>query len=115
MGALLGWLLSAFGSAVGYSVVRFAAWKVLLWTMAITVFPVLIMRAVYMLIEQVQTTLLNTVSDPSISMDPSSLVVSISGIAAWFAIHLKLVEGFSILMSAVAFRMAIRMIPFVRL
>ncbi|MCR4288992.1 MAG: hypothetical protein NUV86_01875 [Candidatus Scalindua sp.] len=45
----------------------------------------------------------------------SSTVISFTGIAAWLAIHLKIVEGFSLIMSAVAFRMAIRMIPFVRL
>jgi len=45
----------------------------------------------------------------------TSTVINFTGIAAWLALHLKIVEGFSLIMSAVAFRMAIRMIPFVRL
>ncbi len=111
MGALLAWLLSAFGSAVGYSVVRFAAWKIFLWTMVITVLPVLISRAIYMLIETLQGTLTSIDGTTGVS----EYIFNFTGIAAWFAIHLKLVEGFALIMSAVAFRMAIRMIPFVRL
>ncbi len=111
MGALLAWLLSAFGSAVGYSVVRFAAWKIFLWTIVITVLPVLISRAIYMLVETLQGTLTSIDGTTGVS----SYIFDFTGIAAWFAIHLKLVEGFALIMSAVAFRMAIRMIPFVRL
>lgn len=115
MPALIAWLLSTFGTLIGYSVLRFAAWKILLWTMAITIFPVLIMRAIYMLIEAIQQTIINTVADPAVALDPNALIISMSGLAAWLAIHLRVVDGFSILMSAVIFRLALRMIPFVRL
>ena len=60
MPALLSWLLSAFGSWVGYSVVRFTAMKLFIWTIVITVLPVLISRIIYMLIERVMSTL-NTI------------------------------------------------------
>jgi hypothetical protein len=111
MPALLSWLLSAFGSWVGYSVVRFTAMKLFIWTIVITVLPVLFSRLIYMLIEGIMGTL-NTI-DGTYGVD--NYLLNLTGIAAWFAIHLKIVEGFSLIMSAVAFRMAIRMIPFVRL
>ena len=111
MPALLSWLLSAFGSWVGYSVVRFTAMKLFIWTIVITVLPVLFSRLIYMLIEGVMGTL-NTI-DGTYGVD--NYLLNLTGIAAWFAIHLKIVEGFSLIMSAIAFRMAIRMIPFVRL
>ena len=60
MPALLSWLLSAFGSWVGYSVVRFTAMKLFIWTLVITVLPVLFSRLIYMLIEGVMGTL-NTI------------------------------------------------------
>ncbi len=111
MPALLAWLLSAFGTLVGYSVVRFTAMKIFIWGFVILVFPVLISRAIYMLLEGVMGTMESI--DSSHGVEPS--ILQFTGLAAWLAIHLKIVEGFSLIMSAVAFRMAIRMIPFVRL
>ena len=111
MPALLSWLLSAFGTMVGYSVVRFTAMKVFIWVILITVVPVLIGRGIYMLIEGVMSTM--TSIDGTYGINSS--IVNFTGITAWLASRLKIVEGFSLIMSAMAFRMAIRMIPFVRL
>ena len=111
MPALLSWLLSAFGTMVGYSVIRFTAMKVFIWVILITVVPVLFSRLIYMLIEGVMSTI-NSIDG---TYGITSTIVNFTGIAAWLAVHLKLVEGFSLIMSAMAFRMAIRMIPFVRL
>lgn len=111
MPALLSWLLSAFGTMVGYSVVRFTAMKLFVWVVMITVVPVLFSRVIYMLIEGVMSTMDSIDGTYGIT----STIINFTGIAAWLAVHLQLVEGFSLIMSAVAFRMAIRMIPFVRL
>lgn len=112
MPAILSWLLSAFGSAVGYSVVRFAAWKIFVWTMVITVLPIIISAVIYTLI----STLITTVGNVNTQYGGiNSFTINFTGLAAWFATHLRLVEGFAMIMSAIIFRMAIRMIPFVRL
>ncbi len=111
MPALISWLLSAFGSAVGYSAIRFTAMKFFIWTLVITVVPVLFSRLIYMLLEGV----MGTMDSIDGSYGISSYIISLTGLAAWLAVHLKIVEGFSLIMSAIAFRMAIRMIPFVRL
>lgn len=111
MPVILIWLVSAFGSMVGFSIVRFAAMKIFVWVIVITLVPVLFSRLIYMLIEGVMSAVGNVDGTYGIT----SIVVSFTGIAAWLATHLKLVEGFSLIMSAVTFRMAIRMIPFVRL
>lgn len=113
MPALLAWLLSAFGSLVGYSALRFTATKLFLWTMAITVFPLLMSRVIYMFIQTMMTTVDSVYNTYGVEGEP--FVMTLTGVAAWFAIHLKLVEGFTLIMSSVLFRMAIRMIPFVRL
>ena len=54
MPALLSWLLSAFGSWVGYSVVRFTAMKLFIWTIVITVLPVLFSRLICKLRHAIQ-------------------------------------------------------------
>ena len=96
---------------VGYSVIRFTAMKVFIWVILITVVPVLFSRLIYMLIEGV----MSTIDSIDGTYGITSTIINFTGIAAWLAVHLKLVEGFSLIMSAMAFRMAIRMIPFVRL
>jgi hypothetical protein len=111
MPAIIMWLVSAFGSAVGYSVVRFTAMKIFIWTIVITLVPVLFSKMIYMLVEGVMSTL-NSIDG---TYGVSSTIISFTGLSAWLAIHLNIVEGFSLIMSAIAFRMAIRMIPFVRL
>ena len=113
MGFIIAWLGRAFITGIGFSAVRFTATKVILWVMMVTIFPAVLMHVFWMFYNTVISTI--TQVDGAYGLDPNSLILEFSGIAAWFAIHLKLVEGFSLLMSAVLFRIATRMIPFVRL
>lgn len=112
MPALLSWLLSAFGTLVGYQVMRFAAWKVFLWIFAITIFPALFMHIVYIFYAMLISTVSSVDSQYSAG---NGYILNLTGLAAWFAIHLRLVDGFALIMSAVLFRITVRMIPFVRL
>ena len=108
---LLVWLGSAFASALGYSAVRFVAWKVVVYTLLVTVVPIIFTNIVYSLIESA----ISLVGSAQSQYGVSGYIMQLTGLAAWLAQEMYLVEGFSLIMSAVLFRLAIRMIPFVRL
>ena len=111
MGALLTWLAGAFASLVGYSAVRFTAWKLVIYTLTVTILPIVLTNLIYTIIE-IALTLADDVQG---SYGLSSVVVQFTGISAWFATHLMIPEGISILLSALTARLALKMIPFVRL
>jgi hypothetical protein len=109
MGALLTFIASAFASLVGQTVVRFAAWKLVIWTIVVVVLPIVLNNFIHSLLSDA-ISLVNSYSGSS-----SSMVVQLSGLAGWFATYLRIPEGFSILISAIVFRITIKLIPFIRL
>lgn len=111
MGALATWLLGLFGTAVGYSALRFAAWKLVIWTMMITVLPIIFSKLIYEIIQGAIDISSSAVTDSGLAAQ----IFQLTGLAGWLAVQLKIAEGIAVIMSAVMFRMAIRMIPFVRL
>ena len=108
---LLVWLGSAFASALGYSAVRFVAWKLVVYSIVTVVVPIILINVIYSLIEGAMS--LATTAQNEYGLSP--ILVQLTGLGAWFAVYLKIPEGFSLLMSAIMFRVAIRMIPFIRL
>ena len=111
MGALLTFLGSAFATALGYQAVRWAAWKLLLWTFAITIFPVVINNLLWKIIGDSMSLADQQASGHSIS----AVTIQLVGFTGYLAAKFRIPEGVSILVSAVMFRLAIRMIPFIRL
>lgn len=106
MGALLTLIGSSLASALGVQAIRFAAWKIILWTLAVTVFPIILNNVIYKMIQDVMT----VTNQQGSTLSP--IVVQLSGFAAWLAIQFKIPDGFSLIVSAVMMRMALRMIPF---
>ena len=84
MGALLTWLAGAFASLVGYSAVRFTAWKLVIYTLTVTILPIVLTNLIYTIIESALT----LADDVQGSYGLSSVVVQFTGIAAWFATYL---------------------------
>lgn len=108
---IIAWLAGAFASAIGYSAVRFVAWKLVIYAVIVTIVPIIVMNIVYSIIEKSMALAATAQGQSGIT----GHVIQLTGLAAWFAIHLKLVEGFSLIMSAITLRISLRLIPFVRL
>ncbi|MCR4287197.1 MAG: hypothetical protein NUW09_04195 [Deltaproteobacteria bacterium] len=111
MVGLLPWLGSALASIIGYSAVRFVAWKVVLYTLLVTVVPIILVNFVFALIQGA----LSLSADAQAQYGVSPVIVQLAGLGAWLAQRFRIVEGFSLIFSAMMFRVAVRMIPFIRL
>lgn len=105
---IIAWLAGALASLLGSTVIRFVAWKLVLWTIVITVFPILLTNFVYKMIQ----TAMQVTANAQGQSNMGAAVLVFTGLAAWLATHLRLVDGFSLIMSSVMFRQAIRFIPF---
>lgn len=111
MPVLISWLGGAFASLIGYSFVRFTATKLVLWALMVTVLPVILTNFIYSLIEGS----LELMQEAQSGHGLSSVSMQLTGLAAWVATRVYIPEGLSLVLSAVTFRIALRMIPFVRL
>lgn len=110
MVGLLSWLAGMLATLIGQSAVRFVAWKVVAYALVVTVLPVVLNNFLYSVIDGA----INLVDTTTQGQSFNGQLVELTGLAAWLAQQLRIVEGFSIIMSAVMFRVSIRMIPFFR-
>lgn len=110
MAALLTWLAGALANLLGYQVLRFGAWKLLLWTMGISLFPIMISHVMFEVLDTILTMTNNQVEGAGLTAG----ILHLTGLAAWLATQLRLVESLTMILSAVSFRLGIRMIPFIR-
>jgi len=103
--AIAGYITTLLGSTVA----RFAAWKTIIWVIVVSVFPVILYNVFSRLISDyiqiIQTYSQGAVGNP--------YVIQLTGLAAWLSVQLRLAEAFSVLVSAIMFRFALKMIPFV--
>lgn len=108
MPAIIAALSGFLARLIGDSVVRWLAFKALMVLLIVTVLPIVLNNFLYEIIQ----TVFEIVSENSGSSSGSAL--SYSGLAAWFIQVLKLPECLSVLMAALSVRVALRLIPFVR-
>ncbi len=108
IGALLSFLGSILGKLLTDSMLKFVAWKIFFFTILTVSFPIVMKNLLCWLFD----VLVSAVG--SIDMgDMTSVVVELSGFTAYLATHLQLVECVSIILTAVAIRLALNFIPFV--
>lgn len=105
---MFAWLGSAFASLLAGSAARFMAMKVILTFVVLTVLPILFNNIIYWFISDV----LSVITSNTGSISP--YVASFSGLAGWLMNKLRIPEGISIFMSAVAIKYTLGLIPFVR-
>ena len=103
---LFGWVTTFLASGVA----RFAAWKIILTVVVLSIFPILLNNFLYEIIGIVYAAV-NTHGDTG-SISP--IVVQASGLFAWFLDRFRVPEAMSLWMSAYAFKFALGLIPFVR-
>ncbi len=109
VGAILSFLGGWFARLLGSAVVRAIALRAMLLALFVTVLP----RVLYNLLSEVTQEIFDIVSAQVGTSHVGAQVLQVAGLAGWFAIQLHIPEAFSLIMTAVAFRVTISFIPYV--
>ena len=110
MGGVLAWLSAFAANLFGSSVVSFLAFKVVLYALFVTILPIVLNNVFKKIIDGVIS-----VANTYAGSGAPSMVVTFTGAAASLVNIVGLPFAFSIIIAACAFKLTLRMIPFVRL
>ncbi len=110
LSALASWFLGIFTRLFGLMCANVLATKVILGTLFIVILPIIINNVIYDLMETVFETVQTYAQANSPEMPPS---VGLTGLGAYMATELGLIDALSIVLSAVTLRFALTWIPFV--
>ncbi len=109
--ALASWLGAVFGKLFSFGASHFLATKIILTTLFITVLPIVIYNLIWDITSEVYSII-------SSNLDTSSLlsqtVFNFTDLAGYLIVALKIDQAFSVVISAVALRFTLKLIPFVR-
>ncbi len=105
---LLSWFGSLGAKFLTDSLLKFAAYKLLVFTLLTVTFPIIIKNLLTWLFG-VLTSAVGTID----MGDMSSVVIQFTGFSAYLAQQLHLVDCISILLTALAIRFALNFIPFI--
>ena len=111
LGGVLAWLSAFAANLFGTSVASFIALKVVLYALFVTILPV-VLNNVFKLIIDGMISVANSAAGGG---GAPSMVVEFTGVAASLVTIVGLPFAFSIIIAACAFKLTLRMIPFVRL
>ena len=103
-------LISFITSRITFSVIKFLATKALLFFLFMVVLPIALFKAFSFITQWV----LSYTSQAISATGTSSFVIQLTGIAAYLGDHLQLPLCFSILLSAMATRFALRAIRVIK-
>ncbi|MCI5143937.1 MAG: hypothetical protein D3923_00075 [Candidatus Electrothrix sp. AR3] len=105
---LLTWLGAVGAKFLTDSLLKFLAFKVLAVTLFTVVLPVVLKNLLTWLFG-ILTAQINQVDLGSLT----DIVVELNGLAAWFAVHLRFMDCFSVLITAMVIRLTLNFIPFI--
>lgn len=105
---IVDWWGSLFNKYLTDVSLKFVAYKTLLYTFLTVTFPAVLKNLLAWLFG-----LLTAQVDQADWGAMSSTVIEISGLAAWFAVHLRFIDCFSVLITALVIRLTLNFIPFV--
>lgn len=91
-------------------VLQWLALKLVLFTLLVVVLPIVLNNFLHGLMQTSMTLLSSTAAEHGIG---APLIVQLTGLAGYFAGSLKVPEVVALLAGALAFRVALRFIPFV--
>jgi len=94
--------------AVG--VLRWVATKLLLFTLLNVVLPIVLVNLFHRILQGIMT--LNTEAATGSGLSP--VTITFTGLAGWLAATLRIPEGLSLVLGALAYRASVSMIPFLR-
>ena len=96
---------------LGASVVRFVATKILMMTVTTLVLPVIL----YNVFTKIQTEMMQYRMDQMGTIDGNSVIVNLTGMAAWIADQIQLPEAMAIFLGAIATRYAMSWLENIKL
>jgi hypothetical protein len=111
MPAVLAFLGSAFAKIFTDKVLSWIAIKALLVLLLTVVFPIVLNNFLYDIIEII----MNFAAGQAGSAGTMSGAMSFTGFAAWLVESFRLAEALSVLVGSLLLRLALSMIPFVRM
>lgn len=107
--AILSFLASWGARILGSAVIRIVIWKVLIWALLTSVLPIVLYNLLSYIIGQFFTLATTYLGNSGLS----AFTYEFTGLGAWLAHRLKIIEAFSVVMTACIFRMTINLIPFI--
>lgn len=110
MQALLVWLAGAVGQFFASQASKILALKIILTTLMMVILPIVLNNIFYDIVESLLTTANERIGNSSVT----SPTLTLTGLAAFLASYLRLPDALSILITGVVTKVALRMIPFVR-
>lgn len=105
---LIDWIGSLFNKYFFDLTLKYAAHKILLYSSLTVIFPAVLKNLLSWLFK-----IMTAQVDKFDWGQMSSIVVELSGIGAWLAVHLRLIDCFSVLITALVIRLTLNFIPFV--
>lgn len=109
MGALVGVILEFLSSLLGrlftVEVAKFLAYKVLLSFLVFSGLVIVYQLIISMTLDWVSQLIQQYASNQSV-------VLSVAGVGGWLLVHLRIADCFSIITSAMTYRLVLRMLPF---
>jgi hypothetical protein len=106
IGAILSFLSGWFARLLGAGAIRAVIWKGIIYALFVAILPTVLYNLFSLILQE----FLSIAS--SYGSQGQSIVVTFTGFIGWLAYNLKIPEAFSMLLSALAFRVTISFIPF---
>ena len=107
--AILGWFSSLAGRFLVDGVVKFLAYKVLVYTLLTITFPILIKNLLCWLIDQFSAIVASNVDGSGLT----AFTAQLTGLAGWIGDQMLFPTCISLLLAAIAIRFVLNFIPFV--
>lgn len=105
---VLSWAASIFNKYLVDTALKYVAYKTLVYVVITVVLPAVLKNMLAWLFS-----LLTAQVDQVDWGEMSAAVIEFSGVAAWFAVHLRFVDCLSVLITALVIRLTLNFIPFI--
>jgi hypothetical protein len=115
VGGLIAWLGGAIAQKFAVETLKWLAWKALLLGLLTIVLPIVLMNVFDMILEKVMAAANAKIAEVTAQGLPAPISVQLTGLGGWFASCLKVPQCFALIMGTATYRVALRMVPFVRL
>lgn len=106
--SVIDFFVSLFNKYFTDLTLKFAAYKVLLYSFLTVAFPAVVKNLLAWLFG-----VLTSQVDNFDWGEMSSVVVELSGVGAWFAVHLRFLDCLSVMITAMVIRFTLNFIPFI--
>lgn len=114
----MGLLLKIFqllGASFGKDAIKFSLFKIFISSLVIIALPIALSMAATVLLSGIYDRVNEYATTETSESGLESVIMNVTGLAAFFVNHLFLIESFNVVMSAIALRVVLNFIPFSKL